>query len=84
MTWVLTFTATARKEIEKLDPSVREQIRKDLDHLAENPFGGKFMHGRLKGIRSWRSGDYRILYAISSKPAELLIQRVANRREVYR
>lgn len=84
MIWQLGFTATARKEIGKLDRSIREQIQKDLLNLARDPFGGKFMHGQLKGARSWRSGDYRILYTISSKQAELMVYRVAHRREVYR
>ena len=61
MTWTLQFTATARREIRKLDVPARRQLEGDLSRLAIDPWTGKLLHGRLRGGRSWRSGDYRIL-----------------------
>lgn len=84
MSWPLVFTASARREIRKLDSSVSDQIDEDLDRLAVDPSQGKPMHGRLEGMRSWRSGDYRILYGIHGLEGRVVIYRVAHRREVYR
>ena len=83
MSWTLQFTTTVRREIGKLDPSVLSQLELDLQVLAANPLGGKLLHGRLKGMRSWRSGDYRIVYGIDA-PRYIMVYRVAHRREVYR
>ena len=84
MTWALEFTATARREIAKLNTPVRRQLEADLRGLVADPSAGKFLRGRLKGIRSWRSGDYRILYGIDPARAVLMVYRMAHRREVYR
>lgn len=84
MSWTLSFTATARREIRKLDPPVRRQIEKELEALAGSPFSGKLLQGRLRGAWSWRSGDYRILYGADPPGKTLVVYRVAHRREVYR
>lgn len=84
MIWKLKFTSTASREIRKLDPPVQKQTEEDLACLCADPFGGKPLHGRLKGVRSWRSGDYRILYGFQSEKPILIIYRVAHRREIYR
>lgn len=83
MIWALQFTETARREIGKLDPPVQAQLEADLQQLAGDPLRAKLLHGRLRGIRSWRSGDYRILYGVDP-PQRVIIYRVAHRREVYR
>ena len=84
MSWTLEFTTKARQEISSLDPPVRRQLESDLLGLLQDPTNGKLLHGRLKGIRSWRSGDYRILYGIQSADWQIIVYRVGHRREVYR
>lgn len=74
----------ARREIGKLDPPVLGQLEADLQSLAGDPPGGKLLHGRLKGMRAWRSGDYRIVYGMDAPRRVVLVYRVAHRREVYR
>ena len=81
---MLEFTSTARREISKLSSPIREQLETDLQQLAADPFRGKLLHGRLKGVRSWRSGDYRILYGVLLREGKLTVFRVAHRREAYR
>lgn len=84
MNWALEFTSKARREISSLDRPVRRQLENDLGELLQDPTAGKLLHGRLTGIRSWRSGDYRILYGVQSLEWKIAIYRVAHRREVYR
>ncbi|PIQ82571.1 MAG: type II toxin-antitoxin system mRNA interferase toxin, RelE/StbE family [Candidatus Omnitrophica bacterium CG11_big_fil_rev_8_21_14_0_20_64_10] len=84
MTWKLTFTSSARREITKLSPDVLKQIQGDLAKLIEHPQEGKHLSGRYRGLRSWRSGDYRILYGIRPAKGDLIVYRLAHRREAYR
>lgn len=52
--------------------------------LTDNPqrVGGVF-HGELEGCRSARRGTYRIVYRIDEAKHEVLVLRVAHRRDVY-
>lgn len=53
--------------------------------IAENPQRlGKPLVGELKGLRSTRRGDYRIIYEIFEDDQTVLIHRVQHRRDVYR
>ena len=84
MIWALEFTSKARREISALDPPVRRQLEQDLRDLVQDPVLGKLLHGQLKGVRSWRSGDYRILYGVQSTEWRIIVYWIAHRREVYR
>ncbi len=37
----------------------------------------------LKGLRSWRTGDFRIVYRIVEARIEVLVVVLGHRREVY-
>jgi mRNA interferase RelE/StbE len=61
-----------------------DRIEKALDHIAANPHSGKQLEAELTGIRSYRVGDWRILYKVIHKRLVVLILSIAHRREVYR
>jgi len=50
-------------------------------NLSQKPPGGKPLAGDFKGLRSYRCGDYRVIY--SMMPGGILVLRIAHRREVY-
>lgn len=83
MTWTLRYTASAARAIRRLDPGVRRRVRRALDRLVEDPERGKPLHLDLRGLRSWRTGDYRIVYRIDGHRIEILIVALGHRREVY-
>ncbi len=83
MTWELRYTQTAAKAIRKLDPQVRTRVRAALDALREDPHRGKPLQLTLKGLYSWRTGDWRIVYRIEAERIEVLVVTVGHRREVY-
>jgi len=60
------------------------RIREAIDGLAKEPRP----HGaiRLAGIDDYRIriGDHRVVYAVDDERREVLIARIAHRREVYR
>jgi mRNA-degrading endonuclease RelE of RelBE toxin-antitoxin system len=65
MTWALTATASARKQLRRIDPQHRARVQAALAALAADPFGGDVK--RLKGYADhWhlRVGDYRIIFEV--------------------
>ena len=83
MRWTLRYTANAARAIRKLDPQVRKRVRKATETLAEAPLRGKPLQLDLKGLRSWRTGDFRIVYRIIEGRIEILVLTVGHRRDVY-
>ncbi len=84
------FTDRALDFLEGLPPKIRRQITKRTKALHKNPFPASCK--RLKDIETpegdpvyrERSGDYRILYIVRSKPDEVLILDIDNRKRIYR
>ena len=83
MSWTLVYTASAAKAIRRLDPAVRRRVRAALETLQGDPDRGKPLHLSLKCLRSWRTGDYRIIYRINNDRLEVLVVALGHRREVY-
>jgi mRNA interferase RelE/StbE len=71
------------KDLKKLDKdSVKNIISKIETDLAENADQQESLKGEFKGLRKYRIGNYRIIFAIIEK--KVLILRIADRKEVYR
>lgn len=83
MSWRVEYTQTAAKAIRELDPGIRTQVRGAIERLVEDPTRGKLLQLTLKGLRSWRTGEWRIVYRASQGRLEILIVAVGHRREVY-
>lgn len=67
-----------------LEHQLRSQIAEDIYTLATRFMDGKRLTGKLKGYRSCRSGDYRIIYEVRFDRSIVQVVRIANRRDVYR
>lgn len=77
------FSPRAKKELEKLDKSIKIQIIKKIRELENNPKLGKPMLNILKNTRSLHVGDYRIIYYIREDHKRIIITKVGHRRNVY-
>jgi len=80
----ITFSRSARKELEALSNPLIARILKKIEALAANPRP----HGCLKLIGSedlWRIriGDYRVIYSIENKQITVDIIAVRHRSEAY-
>jgi mRNA interferase RelE/StbE len=84
MKYRLVYTKEAKKNIEKLDPSIRELIEKALETLSLDPFRGRQLSYELAGLRSFRTSDYRIIYRIKKRQVLIIVISVGHRREIYK
>jgi mRNA interferase RelE/StbE len=81
----VVFSSHARRQYEKIrEHEVRDRIAQALEALAAAPLEGKPLQGDLAGCRSYRVGDYRIVYQVLPKQQILGVLRIDHRREVYR
>ncbi len=70
------------KDIQGLDPSVRQRIGKTLLRYERNPLGyaEKLIDAKL-GTYRFRIGDYRVIFDMEGE--DIVVLRVGHRREVY-
>lgn len=80
----IVFAPTAARQFERLDKPVRIRVTSAIAKLCDDPFLGKLLKGELEEYRSYRVGDYRVIYFIRHEIVQVEIIRVAHRREVYR
>ena len=83
MTWEVVYTLTAKAAIRKLDPGTRNRVRAAVDELSKDPLQGKLLSFTLKGLRSWRTGDWRIIYRAEAEKVVVVVVTVGHRRDVY-
>lgn len=82
--YIVFYTREAKKNIEKLDPSVRKIIKKAIESLTINPIKGKPLAYDLAGLRSLRTSDYRIIYRIKEEKLVIIVVAVGHRKEIYK
>ncbi len=77
----LIFDKQFKRDLEKLDKSIRDRILAKVFELEKFPELGK----RLIGINIWslRIGKYRVLYKIEHNQLRILILTVEHRKKVY-
>ena len=89
MAWTISYTATARKQLRKLDKLTARRILDFMDERvagAQNPREtGKALTGPLLGtFWRYRVGDTRIICDIQDGKLCVLVIEIGHRRDVYR
>jgi len=85
VTYTILLLPAAEREWRKLSPPIRKRVNRALLTLEDNPRPSGVV--KLSGSTNrWRIrvGDYRIIYRIDDAAREVLILRIAHRRQVYR
>ena len=83
MSWTVSYSPSAAKAIRKLDDPVRQRVRRAVETLMEDPLRGKPLQLAIKGLRSWRTGDFRIIYRAVEEHLEIYVVAIGHRRDVY-
>lgn len=61
------FTRSFSREFDKLPRNAEERILETLKKIAETPYAGTKLRGKLEGLWRWRIGKYRVIYLIDEK-----------------
>jgi mRNA interferase RelE/StbE len=85
MAYLVLLRPAAVRDLKSLPSDSRSRIEKAIDRLAEDarPSGAR----KLVGVKDeWRLrvGDYRVLYYVNDPERQVVVARVAHRREAYR
>lgn len=86
MSYDVVFTATARRDLQRIPPRIVSAIIEFVfGDLAVAPQRvGKPLQRELAGSFSARRGPYRVLYRINEQTKLVTLLRVAHRADVYR
>ena len=84
MNYHVVLTPRAEKELDKLPTKQRTLIISSLEGLANDPYAGKKLKGKLQGSYSLRVWPYRVVYFVVKGQRTIIIIRIAGRARVYR
>lgn len=88
MVWRIELTETAARQLSKLGSTDARRIVKFLRTHVIGPAGprgtGKVLSGPLGGLWRYRVGDYRLICEIRDDVLEVLVIKIAHRRDAYR
>ncbi|HLC54072.1 MAG TPA: type II toxin-antitoxin system RelE/ParE family toxin [Candidatus Nanoarchaeia archaeon] len=73
----------AERFIKSLKTKEQKKILDAIEQLAEKPFLGKELVGRLAGLRSIHIGAYRVVYRTENTQIIVLILRAGYRGNIY-
>jgi len=83
LAYSITFKRSVTRDLKKLDTSDAERIlsliTEELPHFADSL---PELKGKFSGLRKYRVGEYRVVFAILDD--SILITRVRHRKEVYK
>lgn len=83
MAFEIFYKKSVYKDLKQITPQYRAVIMDKISRaLSKIPPEGKALTGHLKGLNSYRSGDYRVIYAKTEQG--ILILRIMHRKEVYK
>lgn len=84
MKYQILISASAKKDIKKLDPQIKKRIQKKLEYFADNKnpliFATSLVDSNVGSYR-WRVGVFRIIFDIEGKT--IVILRIRHRKDVY-
>jgi mRNA interferase RelE/StbE len=85
MNYQITFSRSARKELQKLEDALLHKIFLKIENLTTNPkpVGCRKLQS-YEDLWRIRIGDYRVLYSINETEKQIDIIAVRHRKEAYK
>jgi len=65
-------------------PNNRQRARQLIMEIQAKPYAFKELGGKLKGLRSARFGDYRIIFSINERQKAVVLLSVRLRERAYK
>ena len=83
MAYNITYKSSVRRDLKKLSKEEAVRVLDQIDEeLSKKADAYPVLKGRFAGLRKFRVGDHRVIYAIIGD--EVLILRIGHRRDVYK
>ena len=83
MAFNILYKKPVQRDLKKLSKAEAKTILDQLEkELSENADAFPMLKGRFTGLRKYRVGDFRVVYAIIEK--DVIVLRIRHRKEVYR
>ena len=74
---------SVHRDLKKLSKAEVSRILDQIEQeLAKKPESYPVLKGQFAGLRKYRIGDYRVIYALVG--TGILVLRIGNRRDVYK
>lgn len=81
----IRFKKSVKKDLQKLSKTRQKQALDNIQrNLAQDPYKGKSLSGKFKGLYRWRAGSLRVIYEIQNKQLIVLVLKIGQRKDVYR
>lgn len=85
--WRVEYSEHAKKQLRKLDNSVRIAVERFVKRLPEYPNPrsvGKALKGQFAGLWRYTIDDYRLICSIHDNVLVVEVIKIGHRREVYK
>ncbi len=83
MAYNVVYKKSVHRDLKKLSKAEAKRILSQIEReLKKNPEANPVLKGPFAGLRKYRMGDYRVIYALIG--ADIVVLRIGNRRDVYR
>ena len=83
MAYNVVYKKSVHRDLKKLSKAEISRILDQIEQeLTKKPESFPVLKGQFAGLRKYRIGDYRIIYALVG--TDILVLRIGNRRDVYK
>lgn len=83
MAYSVAYKNSVHRDLKSLPKAEAKRIMDLIEHeLIKRPESNPVLKGRFSGLRKFRAGDYRVIYALMA--SEILILRIGDRKNVYK
>ena len=83
MAYKISYKSSVHRDLKRLGKTEARRILDQPEHeLSRNPDKYPILKGEFAGLRKYRVGDYRVIFAILSR--DVLVLRIGHRKDVYR
>jgi len=79
----IIYKKSVSRDLKKLSKPEAKRILDLIEkELIKQPESNPVLKGQFAGLRKYRAGDYRVIYALLG--LDILILRIGNRKDVYK
>ena len=83
MAYNIVYKKSVQRDLKKLSKAEAHRVLNQVEEeLSENADTHPILKGQFAGLRKYRIGDYRVIYAILG--TDVLVLRIGHRKDVYK